>query len=135
VERPLKKSAIIAKTIADMKNITSDGELSTAGDLDQEKIVIQTLDAKLSEFEPDRDIRTCTDFSHIHTECCEICHTFYPHYEMSLLDVEGGGKAWICCAMNRALNPQKYSPLASSAAYKTLAAMLGMSITTNDGSQ
>ena len=122
----MKKAAIIAKTLADMKNISSDGELSLASDPDEEKIVIQTLDAKLREFEPDRDIRTCTDFSHIHTECCEICHTFSPHYEMSLLDVEGGGKAWICCAMNRALNPQKHSPLASSAAYKTLAAMLGM---------
>lgn len=122
----MKKAAIIAKTLADMKNISSDGELSPAGDLDDEKTAIQTLDAKLSEFEPDRDIRTCSDFSHIHTECCEICHTFSPLYEMSLLDLEGGGKAWICCAMNRALNPQKHSPLASSAAYKTPAAMLGM---------
>jgi hypothetical protein len=44
---------------------------------------------------------------------------------MSLLDVEGGGKAWICCALDRALNPQKHAQLASSAAYKTLAAILG----------
>jgi hypothetical protein len=40
--------------------------------------------------------------------------------------VEGGGKAWICCAMDRVLKPQKHSRLASSAAYKTLAAILGI---------
>ena len=101
-------------------------EVSLASDPDEEEIVIQTLEAKLREIEPDRDIRTCSDFGHLLTECCEICHTFSPHYEMSLLDVEGGGKAWICCAMDRALNPQKHSRLRSSAAYKTLAAILGI---------
>jgi hypothetical protein len=120
----LKKAAIIAKTLADMKNVSSHEELSLASDPNEEEIVIQTLEAKLSEIEPDRDIRTCSDFGHLHTECCEICHTLSPHYEMSLLDVEGSGKAWICCAMDRALNPQKHSQLASSAAYKTLATIL-----------
>ena len=109
MERLLKKAAIIAKTLADMKNVSSHEELSLAGDPEEEKIAIQTLEAKLREIEPDREIRTCGDFSHLLTECCEICHTFSPHYEMSLLDVEGGGKAWICCAMDGALNPQKHS--------------------------
>jgi hypothetical protein len=125
VERLLKKDAIIAKTLADLKNVSSHGELSLDSDPDEEELAVQTLDAKLKEIDPDRDIRTCSDFSHLHTECCEICHTFSPHYEMSLLDVEGGGKAWICCAMDRALNPQKHSQLASSAAYITLAKILG----------
>ena len=135
VKRLLKKAAIIAKTLADMKNVSSHEELSLASDSDEEEIAIQTLEAKLGEIEPDRDIRTCSDFSHLPAECCEICHTFYPHYEMSLLDVEGGGKAWICCAMDRALNPQKHSRLASSAAYKTLATILDLTITTADDSQ
>jgi hypothetical protein len=126
VERLLKKAAIIAKTLADIKTVSSDEELSFAGDLGEEEIVIQTLEAKLREIEPDGEIRTCSDFGHLLTECCEICHTFSPHYEMSLLEVEGGGKAWICCAMDRALNPQKHSRLAPSSAYKTLAAILGM---------
>ena len=122
----MKKAAIIAKTLAEMKNVSSHEELSLASDSDEEEIVIQTLEAKLREIEPDRDIRTCSDFGHLLTECCEICHTFSPHYEMSLLDVEGGGKAWICCAMDRALNPQKHLRRASSAAYKTLATILGL---------
>ena len=126
VERLLKKAAIIAKTLADMKNVSSHEELSLAGDSEEEEIAIQTLEAKLGDIEPDLDIRTCGDFSHLGTECCEICHTFSPHYEMSLLGVEGGGKAWICCAMDRALNPQKHSRLASSAAYKTLATILDL---------
>ena len=126
MERLLKKAAIIAKTLADMKNVSSHEELSLASDSEEEEIALQTLEAKLGEIEPDRDIRTCGDFSHLRTECCEICHTFSPHYEMSLLDVEGGGKAWICCAIDRALNPQKHSRLSSSAAYKTLATILDL---------
>jgi hypothetical protein len=125
VERPLKKAAIIAKTLAEMRNLTSHDEFSHAIDPNEEEIVIQTLEAKLREVEPDRDIRTCYDFSHLHTECCEICHAFSPQYEMALFDVEGGGKAWVCCAMDRALSPQKHSRFASSAAYKTLATILG----------
>jgi hypothetical protein len=126
VERLLKKAAIIAKTLACMNNLSSQEELSLTSDPDEEEIIIETVEAKLREIEPDRDIRTCNDFSHLRTECCEICHAFSPHYEMSLLDVEGGGKAWICCAMDRALNPQKHSRLASSAAYKTLATILDL---------
>jgi hypothetical protein len=125
VERLLKKNAIIAKTLAEMKNVCSQEELSLASDPDEEAIVIQTLEAKLREIEPDRDIRTCSDFTQLHIECCEICHALSPHYEMSFLDVEGGGKAWICCAMDRALNPQKHSQLESSDAYKTLATIFG----------
>jgi hypothetical protein len=125
VERLLKKAAIIAKTLADMQNVSIHEELNLASDSDEE-IAIQTLETALREIEPDRDIRTCSDFSHLGTECCEICHTFSPHYEMSLLDVQGGGNAWICCAMDRALNPQKHSRLRSSAACKTLATILDL---------
>lgn len=122
----MKKAAIIAKILADMKSVSSHGVLSLDGAPDKEALVVQTLEAKLKQVEPDRDMRTCSDFSHLAAECCEICHTFSPHYEMSLLDVQGGGKAWICCAMDRAINPQKHPRLASSASYKTLATILGM---------
>ena len=122
----MKKAAIIAKTLADMKKFASQEELSIASTPEEEKIAIQTLGAKLRKIEPDREIRTCSDFGHLLAECCEICHTFAPHYEMSLLAVEGGGEAWICCAIDRALNPQEHSQLASSAAYKTLATILGV---------
>jgi hypothetical protein len=106
--------------------MTSHEELSFASAQEEETIAIQTLEAKLRKIEPDREIRTCSDFGYLLAECCEICHTFSPHYEMSLVDVEGGGEAWICCAIDRALNPQKQSRLASSAAYKTLATILGI---------
>jgi hypothetical protein len=122
----MKKAEIIAKTLGDMKRVPIHEELSLASDSDEEEIAIQTLEAKLGEIEPDRDIRACSDFSHLGTECCEICHTFSPHYEMSLLDVEGGGKAWTCCAIDRALNPRKHPRLRSSAAYKTLATILDL---------
>jgi hypothetical protein len=44
---------------------------------------------------------------------------------MSLVDIEGCGKAWICCAMDRALNPQRHSWLASSGEYKMLEMIFG----------
>jgi hypothetical protein len=121
----LKKAVIIAKTLADMNSVDSNEGLRRHTGPEEEEIAIRTIEAKLREIEPDRDIRTCSDFSHLHAECCEICHALSPHYEMSLLDVEGGCKAWICCALDRALNPQKHAHLASSAAYKTFAAILG----------
>jgi hypothetical protein len=125
VDRLLKKAAIIAQTLAEMKSVSSEGELNPSSDPEEEEIVLQTLEIKLKQIEPDHDIRTCCDFSHLHTECCEICHAFCPHYEMALCEVEGGGKAWICCAIDRAINPQKHSKCVSSAGYKTLAAILG----------
>jgi hypothetical protein len=122
----LKKAAIIARTFADMNSVDSNEGLRRHTGPEEEEIAIRTIEAKLREIEPDGDIRTCSDFSHLHAECCEICHALSPHYEMSLLDVEDGGKAWICCAMDSALNPQKHSRLRSSAAYKTLATILGL---------
>jgi hypothetical protein len=121
----LKKAAIIARTHADMRKARSHEGLRRYSEPEEAELAVRTLEAKLSEIEPDRDIRTCSDLSHLHAKCCEICHDLSPHYEMSLLDLEGACKAWVCCALDRALNPRKDPQLTSSAANKTLAAILG----------
>ena len=122
----LKKAAIILKTLVDMNHAYSQKGLCHDRSSAEEEIALRTLEAKLRDIEPGRDIRTCSDFIHLQAECCEICHGLSPHYEMALLDMEGGGKAWICCALDRALNPQKHAQFASSAAYKTLAAIFSL---------
>ena len=121
----MKKAEIIAQILNDMKYVPNDEKTDFSGEPDYEEIVIGALETSLKEIEPGSNIRTCSDFGHLNIQCCEICHTFYPHYEMSLVDVEGGGNAWICCAMDRALNPQRHSRLESSAEYKMLEMIFG----------
>jgi hypothetical protein len=35
--------------------------------------------------------------------CCDMCHTCYPHHEMSVVDLPDGGKAWVCHGVERAI--------------------------------
>jgi hypothetical protein len=60
---------------------------------------------------PDTDIKTCEDFRHLNVTCCNTCHTFYPHYEMSLIDLPGGAKAWVCDPVKWAIYPDQYQEL------------------------
>jgi hypothetical protein len=57
------------------------------------------------------DIKVCEDFKHLNVECCKTCHEFYPHYDMSLIDLPGGVKAWVCDSVKWALYPEKYREL------------------------
>ena len=44
--------------------------------------------------------------------CCDTCHKFYPHYEMSVIDpLPDGGKAWVCDTVKWAIYPEKYREL------------------------
>lgn len=55
------------------------------------------------------DIKTCPeDFRHLGVECCEICHGHYAHYEMSALELPGGGWAWVCGPIRMAIYPERY---------------------------
>jgi hypothetical protein len=74
---------------------------------DREEIVIAELQKRL----PDTDIKTCEDFRHLNVVCCDTCHTFYPHYEMSLIDLPDGTKAWVCDPVKWAIYPEQYQKL------------------------
>src|ERR1017187_7729332 len=80
---------------------------SIEDDPEYEQLAIDHLDEVFREEDPYIDIRTCSDFSHLGIECCDTCYHFTPGFEMKLDDIESGGKAWICCAMSRALNPNR----------------------------
>jgi hypothetical protein len=69
------------------------------------------LKASLKSVEEGANIRTYEDFAHLNVVCYETCHTCDSQYEMALIDIESGGNAWICCALDRALNPSKHARL------------------------
>jgi hypothetical protein len=39
---------------------------------------------------------TCEDFDHFDATCCDTCHAFYPHYEMSVVLLSDDRHAWVC---------------------------------------
>lgn len=68
------------------------------------------IENMLAEIESNFDIPTCQDFAHLEVECCPSCHE-EPELELTLVEIESGGKAWVCCALDMALNPRKRSEL------------------------
>ena len=101
----MTKNEIIEKTLRDMKLTPPKHEIAFSDEQDEEEFIISVLQDSLPA---DVDIRTCDDFRHLNVECCETCHNFYPHYEMSLVDLPGGGKAWVCDTVKWAIYPDQY---------------------------
>jgi hypothetical protein len=102
VERAMTRDQIISATLGAMRR--QDGLLAAKqsgdGSLDEYEAVVL---AALAKRVPEGDISTCEDLRHLGVECCNICHTFYPHYEMYLEDLPDGRKAWVCCSVRFAL--------------------------------
>jgi hypothetical protein len=101
----MTKNEIIEKTLRDMELTPPKRETPFSDEPDDEEFVVSVLQDSLPA---DLDIRTCNDFRHLNVECCETCHNFYPHYEMSLVDLPGGGKAWVCDTVKWAIYPDQY---------------------------
>ena len=104
----MTKADIISRTLRDeMERIPPDREPSS-DEREYEEIVIAELNRRL----PDGvDIKTCDDFRPLNVGCCETCHHFYSHYEMKLIDLPDGGKAWVCDAVMWAVYPGEYRKL------------------------
>jgi hypothetical protein len=94
----MTKIEIIERTLRQIRPIPFQTE-----EQDEEAFIISVLQDRL----PDGDIRTCEDFKHLGVECCEICHDS-PHYELSVIDLPDGGKAWVCDSVKHAMYPEKY---------------------------
>ncbi len=100
----MKKSEIIETTLAAMRRpgglLDSSQDSQDDNDEYEKSVVMPTLLERL----PDGvEIKTCSDFADLAVTCCERCHTLYAFYEMYLEDLPGEDKAWICCAISRAL--------------------------------
>jgi hypothetical protein len=101
----MNKAEIIAKTMKDMGPIGLQTEPPFSDEQDEEELIIFVLQDVLPD---NMEIKVCDDFLHLNVQCCETCHEFYPHYDMSLIDLPDGGKAWVCDFVKWALYPEKY---------------------------
>lgn len=95
----MTRNEIIEKTLKDMRR----------GPLDPEAEAIDK--AELQCRLPDTEIKTCEDFKHLNVECCETCHRYYPVYEMKLIDLPDGTKAWVCDPVEWAIYPERRQQL------------------------
>jgi len=97
----MNKAEIVSKTLKEMGRISLQTQPPYSDEQDEEEFIISVLQDVL----PDGvNIKVCEDFKHLNVECCETCHEFYPHYDMSLIDLPDGGKAWVCDAIKCALS-------------------------------
>lgn len=90
-----------------------------------EQIIRSAVAVNLKNLAEDEHLRTCAAFGYLGIPCCNAYHTGYPHYELDLIELESGGSAWICCALNRALNPVPHQERLNSADCDDLDAFLG----------
>jgi hypothetical protein len=93
----MDKAEIIARTLTQM-NRTIVNQPPFSDEPDEEEFIVSVLQDML----PDGDIRICEDFRHLNVDCCQVCHE-HPHYELSLIELQDGGRAWVCDAVKQAL--------------------------------
>ena len=99
----MNRSQIIAQTLEDMRGLES----SRTDELQQQSAELDEYDRSVTIPElmrrlPDADILTCKDLD-FPVACCDSCHYFYAHYDMHLIELPDGRKAWVCCSVRRAL--------------------------------
>ena len=97
----MDKAEIIAQTLMEMNRRMVNQPPCT--DEEESAFIISVLQDVL----PDGDIKTCDDFRHLNAQCCQICHD-NPHYELSVIVLPEGGKAWVCDAVKHAIYPEGY---------------------------
>jgi hypothetical protein len=105
----LTKAQIIEKVLRDFRNVSEETGIPERDDVDYEKVIVAALEKSLRTAKADTEMRTCEDFGVLNVKCCRCCHGIYQHFEVSLIEIESGGSAWICCALDRALNPMKHA--------------------------
>ncbi len=120
----MTKPEIVQQVLNDFRDESEGTHIPERSDVDHEPIILSTLEKSLQTVGPDTDIRTCKDFGLLNVRCCESCHGLYQHYEMSLVEIESAGKAWVCCAVDRTLSPTKYANLYQLPKYMTFNEML-----------
>ena len=91
----------------EMKRVSSERE-PTSDERDYERIVVAELMRRLPEGE---GIKSCEGFKHLGVQCCDTCHNFYPHDEMSVIDLPDGVKGRLCDPVKWAIYPEEYQKL------------------------
>jgi len=98
IEKTLREMSLYSSSEAGSQSIHKAGRLSA---------IIAEVRRRL----PDGNIKACGAFRHLNAACCDPCHTSCPHTDMSLIDLPDGTKAWVCCAVEWAIYPERYAEL------------------------
>jgi hypothetical protein len=102
----MTRSEIIAQTLKDMGRLYPIAKENAPMDADRDEYDAMVTIPELERRLPDGDILTCEELR-ADVECCDSCYGFYPHYDMYLIDLPDARNAWICCAVRRALFPER----------------------------
>ena len=104
----MTRGEIIGKTLRELGVLLPSGEYAQSGDgAGHVSTVITELRRRL----PNGKIKTCGAFKHLKAGCCAPCHTSSPHTDMNLIELPDGSKAWVCCAVEWAIYPERYAEL------------------------
>ncbi len=104
----MTREEIIGKTLKEMRLFSSSEQVSQSSDeAGRLSSVVTELQCRL----PYGNIKTCGAFKHLNAACCDPCHTSCPHTDMSLIELPDGTKAWVCCAVEWAIYPERYAEL------------------------
>ena len=104
----MTRGEIIGKTLRELGVLLPSGEYAQSGDgAGHVSTVITELRRRL----PNGKIKTCGAFKHLKAGCCAPCHTSRPHTDMNLIELPNGSKAWVCCAVEWAIYPERYAEL------------------------
>jgi hypothetical protein len=116
----VKKSDIIASASKDL--CRREGRVAAKSDdvRAYERHVAAEIEKRLDSIAADLDVPTCADFAHLGVGCCSICHIDYPDYELALVEIELGGRAWLCCSLDHALSPVKHVAMEQSPEWQEL---------------
>ena len=96
IEKTLKEMGLLLPSKKAAQSSNEAGPLSG---------VITELQRRL----PFGNIKTCGAFKHLNIACCDTCHTTYPHYDMTLVDLPDGSRAWVCENIELAIFPERYT--------------------------
>jgi len=96
IEKTLKEMGLLLPSKKDAQSSNEAGPLSG---------VITELQRRL----PFGNIKICGAFKYLNTACCDTCHTTYPQYEMILIDLPDGSRAWVCENIELAIFPERYT--------------------------
>jgi hypothetical protein len=118
----MSKVEIIEKTLREM-GMRSISEADP--DFGEKTAYIPIVMEEVQRRLPDDTIKTCGAFSDLNVLCCDRCHTLYPQYEMSLIDLPDGSKEWVCCAIKRVIHPQLQERTRNSPREKLLRNIFG----------
>ena len=100
----MTKGEIIESILKELRSDAPAKRRRPSEEDEDERNVITHLESLLQDAQPDTDIRTCTDFTHLNVECCTNCHYFMFPYDMSpVIRLKSGEYAWICCAIQGAI--------------------------------